>query len=319
MASSSDGTYLVGATSVGYLYTSNDTGIWWSRKTSAGSAYWNSVASSSDGSKLIAGQVTSNGYLYTSNDTGITWYRQFASNPGNWFSVASSADGRKLVAAQNGGTMYGTGKAFIFASLDSGVQWKAFSSISNYYGSYAGVVSSNDGMMLAAAVTSGTLIRSQDGGLTWSQELISTGSANWKSFACSGDGSRLAAGQDGGSIFTYPTQGWQFTMQDTQGDKNWRTLASSIDGTVWYVTQNGYYISASYDSAVTWTTVLTTYTAAWTGIACSSDGSKVVAAQRDGYLYTSVDYGSTWTAQASGGRGLWTTGEKREEHTVLTK
>jgi hypothetical protein len=59
------------------------------------------VASSSDGTKLVAG--TSYAYIYTSVDSGATWTQRGASQ--GWTSVASSSDGTKL-AAVSGGYIY---------------------------------------------------------------------------------------------------------------------------------------------------------------------------------------------------------------------
>ena len=57
---------------------------------------WQCVASSADGTKLVA--AIQGGQIYTSTNAGVTWTAQ---NSGNhaWQCVASSADGTKLVAA----------------------------------------------------------------------------------------------------------------------------------------------------------------------------------------------------------------------------
>lgn len=72
---------------------------------------WQSVASSADGSNLVA--VVNNGQIYTSTDSGVIWTPR-ASNR-RWLSVASSSDGSKLVAVVRGGQIY--------TSTDSGVTW----------------------------------------------------------------------------------------------------------------------------------------------------------------------------------------------------
>ena len=63
---------------------------------------WISVASSADGSRLVA--VAYDGKIYSSADGGVTWTERDAERP--WYSVASSADGSKLVAVLNGGRIY---------------------------------------------------------------------------------------------------------------------------------------------------------------------------------------------------------------------
>src|SRR5438876_1098910 len=74
--------------------------------TSAPFQDWGSVASSADGTKLVAvGRQTYDinsgeymgGLIYTSTDSGVSWTRTTAPSS-NWSSVASSADGTTLVA-----------------------------------------------------------------------------------------------------------------------------------------------------------------------------------------------------------------------------
>src|SRR5207244_541980 len=67
-------------------------------------AFWQSVASSADGSKLVAAAY--NGALWISTNAGVNWMAN-SSNTGNqpWSCVASSADGTKLVAGTNNGQL----------------------------------------------------------------------------------------------------------------------------------------------------------------------------------------------------------------------
>jgi len=58
---------------------------------------WSGIASSSDGTKLIAGEIYG-GNLWTSTDSGVTWVDQVATGNGYWHAVASSSDGTHLVA-----------------------------------------------------------------------------------------------------------------------------------------------------------------------------------------------------------------------------
>src|SRR5712691_621733 len=67
--------------------------------TSAPIASWKAVASSADGTKLVA--AIQGGSICTSTNSGAAWTRTSAPNLG-WSSVASSADGTKLVAAVHG-------------------------------------------------------------------------------------------------------------------------------------------------------------------------------------------------------------------------
>ena len=85
---------------VGLIYTSTDSGVTWTPRES--NRHWYSVASSADGSMLVA--VEFNGQIYTSTDSGVTWTPRESNRA--WTAVASSADGSKLVATVDLGLIY---------------------------------------------------------------------------------------------------------------------------------------------------------------------------------------------------------------------
>ncbi len=115
-ASSWDGTRLVAATyaswdmtkalSPGVIYTSKDSGCTWTM-TSAPSNYWQAVASSANGSRLVAVASLSphTPSIHSSADAGASWVSNSAPYLA-WVCVASSADGCRLVAAESGGSIY---------------------------------------------------------------------------------------------------------------------------------------------------------------------------------------------------------------------
>src|SRR5207245_63071 len=84
----------------GRIYTSTDSGVTWAA-TSAPGADWSSVASSNDGSRLIA--AAGSGPVYVSFDSGAIWTT--TAGPAAQ-SIACSSDGTKLVAAVYGGQIY---------------------------------------------------------------------------------------------------------------------------------------------------------------------------------------------------------------------
>src|SRR5271154_643993 len=84
----------------------------WIQQTNAPSENWVSIASSADGSKLVA---VANNFICTSTNSGTIWTLQTNAPIVSWCSVASSADGVELVAAVNGGDIY--------TSTNSGVIW----------------------------------------------------------------------------------------------------------------------------------------------------------------------------------------------------
>jgi hypothetical protein len=122
----------VGFTQGGWIYISDDSGVTWTPRAFTNN--WQAVASSADGTKLVAAVL--GGQLYTSTDSGTNWTpRAFTTN---WQAVASSADGTKLVAAVHYGQLY--------TSTDSGTNWTA----SDTNRAWQAVASSADGNKLFA-------------------------------------------------------------------------------------------------------------------------------------------------------------------------
>src|SRR5690349_8458961 len=72
-------------------------------QTTAPTNDWTSIASSADGSKLIA-TARGNVPIYIATNAGVTWQESTAPlTNGDWLSVASSADGARLVASSSAG------------------------------------------------------------------------------------------------------------------------------------------------------------------------------------------------------------------------
>jgi hypothetical protein len=124
------------------LWTSNDSGdnldaVWWWADEKA----WQSLSSSSDGTKLAA--VVSNGNIWTSADSGDSWTSR--ASAGDWTGIASSSDGTKLAAVVYNGN--------IWTSTDSGDSWTPGASPKNWQS----IASSSDGTKLAAVVRGGNI------------------------------------------------------------------------------------------------------------------------------------------------------------------
>jgi BNR-Asp box repeat len=90
------------------IYVSTNFGFTWTKTSAPTNDYWTSIASSADGSKLIASTTGSPsdicGPIYISSDFGITWTSNNVS--ASWSSVAMSADGSKSVAVARPGGIY---------------------------------------------------------------------------------------------------------------------------------------------------------------------------------------------------------------------
>ena len=278
IASSYDGTKLATVEGVGYIYTSDDSGVTWTQRTTpAGSVEWNQIVSSSDGTKLVA---RTSSYLYTSNDSGATWIERdypvgVALTPG---PIAFSSDGTTLVVSS-----YDVGN--IHTSTDFGATWtERVESLSNV----TALASSSDGTKLVAAVTT-NLYTSNDSGVTWTlQEFYPDGAI--VRIVSSSDGVKLAAINNAGYVYTSDDSGVTWTQHFDYA--TWVSIASSSDGSKLAVVSSGSeQLYVSEDSGATWTqqTQETVSGLSWVAVALSGDGTKIVAAPSDSnYIYTYV-------------------------------
>ena len=247
--------------------------VWTARDSSR---LWYGIASSSDGTKLVA--TVNGGQIYTSTDSGVTWTARDSSR--TWASIASSSDGSKLAAGVTGGQIY--------TSTDSGVTWTARATLLQW----RAVASSSDGTKLVAVASGDQIYTSTDSGVTWTaRDAV----RSWRGAASSSDGVKLAATVISGQIYTSSDSGVTWTARDSV--RGWFEVASSSDGTKLVATVDSGQIYTSTDSGVTWTA--RDSSRAWYGIASSSDGTKLAAGVDGGQIYTSTDSGVTWTARAS--------------------
>lgn len=146
---------------------------------------WTSIASSSDGTKLVA--VALNRHIYTSSDSGATWTPNDNLGKKEWVSVASSSDGTKLAAATAGG--------YIYTSSDSGATWTERTGMGVH--DWRAMSSSSDGTNLVLGGDNTYVYTSSDSGATWT-ERTAVGTHNWTSFAAAADGSKVIGSAKGG-------------------------------------------------------------------------------------------------------------------------
>jgi hypothetical protein len=211
ITSSSDGTKLAAADdSPGYIYLSSDGGLTWATSTAAGIRYWYSVTSSADGTKLAAapnGDSDYNpDYLYISSDGGTTWATSTSPGEQYWGAIAESAGGTKLIAVSNCDAACVTGDGTVWTSADRGATWTEQLGAGEH--DWSAVTSSSDGSTLAAAPYGDVdynpdyIWTSTDGGVTWTEQTTPGAENNWQGIALSADGTKLAATELGGDIWT---------------------------------------------------------------------------------------------------------------------
>jgi hypothetical protein len=213
----------------GPIAVSTNSGVTWTEVSGAPPfIQWHDIASSADGSKLVA--LGSSG-IYTSADSGIGWTSNSAPFE-IWRRVASSADGTRLVASalvydvsQN----YSSGP--IYASTNSGVTWTLTGAP---YENWTSIASSSDGSRLVAAggddglEIPGPIYVSANAGLTWT--LTSAPLDYWCCVASSADGSKLVAATHYGKIYTWQEQpSLNIVVAANKAIISWTALSSSTD------------------------------------------------------------------------------------------
>ena len=245
---------------------------------------WHRIASSADGTKLLAAENP--GLLHTSTDSGNTWTSRGTSR--SWTALASSADGNKLIAA--------TFNDQIYTSTDSGVSWTPRETNREW----KGVASSADGVKLVAAAKNTQLYTSNDAGVTW---IPRETARNWDRVASSADGVKLVANVINGQLYTSTDSGVTWVARDSV--RGWLNVASSVDGTKLVAAAFPGNLYTSTDSGVTWTP--RDAVRFWNGVSSSADGNRLLATENasisgaatGGQIYVSSDAGVTWTARES--------------------
>jgi hypothetical protein len=256
------------------------------------SANWYSIASSADGSKMVAAASLSG--IFASTDSGATWAATAASASLKWRSVASSADGGKLAAVVLGGGIY----------TNSGTKWTITSAPAS--SNWISIASSADGSKLVAAISGGGIYTSANSGSTWTKQTsgLPTNPA-WITVASSANGSNLIAAVNGGDIYTSGNSGTTWTAQTGAPNTTWAAVASSADGSKLAAAVFGARIYTSVNSGANWTQQTGAPAANWESIASSADGSKLAAVANPGGIYLSSNFGATWTQSSATNGAAW--------------
>jgi hypothetical protein len=231
----------------GSIWTSADSGSNWQERQSGGATHnWNGLASSSDGSKLVA--ITSDRLVYTSSNFGTTWTQITGpafDTSSTVFSVKSSDDGSTIAISSIGG---------IYISSDSGATWRNVTpttGLGNPSWTYAGggdtpyfqsVALSGDGSHLVTGTrmnninNGGIIFTSSDYGATWTSRRTSF---DYIAFASNGDGTKLAAAIYAQSLIATSADSGATWSNVSAGGINMLALASNIDGSLLFTSSYG--------------------------------------------------------------------------------
>jgi hypothetical protein len=306
------------ASSSGLVWTSADAGATWTVRMAPGDAPWSSIASSADGTKLVAVGVGTQ--IWTSGDSGVTWLARDSAR--EWDSVTMSADGSRIAAATLE-TIAGSSDGRIYtlaqapgAAFGEG-NWVPQTEVQMW----RSIASSADGRKLVAAAHRDGATSPQAGvftsdnyGVTWTPRT--TPAVTAYRVASSADGTRLAMVERFGKIYTSADSGLTWSAGAFEGGFN--SVASSADGSVLVAVQaNGTNpitepappagrtgrLLVSTNSGATWTERATP-SKWWRGAAVSADGNRLVGAVNVGQIYVSTSNRSSYgtTGSITGGQ-----------------
>ena len=296
LASSSDGTKLVGVSSAnhyGSLFTSADSGVTWTpRGAPRPNIHWKALASAGDGTLFAADGV--GGQIYHAPASGGAFYLDITTPAGNWSGVAVSSNPAKAVACVDGGRIY-TADALDGWTVQPGSPVTSWSSIA----------CSSNRAKIAAAVRGGRIYTSGDSGLTWTPQPGSP-NANWAALASSSDGTKLVAVSAGGFIYTSTDSGVTWTPRATDATRNWVAVTSSASGANLAAVVNGGNVHTSADFGATWTVQPALPAGPWSSVSSSADGTLIIAAANPGLVYVSQNSGVWWMPQTAAGSQAWT-------------
>lgn len=279
--------------------------------------YWDSVASSADGTKLIAvGNMSPSGAsaVFTSTNSGLTWDTNNAPFA-IWSAVAASADGNDLVMVAATGpilTSTNAGATWIQSTNAPMLDWSAVASSSNGMKLVATAINNQPFVFTngeqyppgpSAIRPNGLIYTSTNAGMTWRSNAVYSGyyvppiGPGWTCVASSADGDKLFATAGFEGIYC-STNGSIWIPLDTP--LNYVvSVAASGDGNRLFMTgfdNDGNDIWAvSADGGQTWTTNVAPY-GGWSLVASSADGTNLLVADTvPAPIYTSNDAGVTWS------------------------
>jgi len=176
----------------GYLYTSTDSGVTWTQRTSPGTQQWYGLAISGNGSIMYAAAGYADN-VYKSTDSGATWSQISSLGLGLWRGITCSSDGQ-IVA-----TMSASGSRYVSYSSNGGTTW---STTPTSPGLFESMACSGSGQIMFGTVGSDQIKVSTDFGATWA--ATSSPTTSWFRVACNSSGAVILAGSSNSYWYSSP-------------------------------------------------------------------------------------------------------------------
>lgn len=192
----------------------------------------------------------------------------------------------------------------LYVSTTTGASWTPMTSAGTQ--SWASVVVSPNGNLIAATVTGGDIWLSTTTGQSWT-DVSSPGSHNWNSIAASADGSVLLASYGGGSgrLWMSTSTGATWTNLSTPGNGDWSNVTMTSDASFIAATISDGDMWVSTTTGATWTD--RGAAGAWDFANVSSSGNLLAAflSSNFGDLFLSGDKGVNWTDLSGDNTRVW--------------
>lgn len=250
------------------------------------------VASSNDGSVLIA-TLASDGAYYLSTNAGSTWEIHTLDDSSNIAKIQFGADSDTIVAL-------GTDSNYIpalYISTDTGLTWTKQSIQPNDF------AFSNDGSTIAA--TSGTSIfMSYTLGETWTEYTFEEDVSQFQYITASSNGEHIfvIASDLSYEVTTLASSdnGLHWTLLPQESLPSYAYgLTSSNDGTR-VITHDGSTLFISQDYGATWTPKTIEGVDTFGAVTIAANNTLMTVGI--GPLYSSIDWGETWTQHSLEGK-----------------
>lgn len=296
----------------GYIWTSDDYGVTWNKRTTAGAHRWTGVAMSSnssaiyDGKYIVACENNSNsavnGNIWYSSDYGASFAVKTSTYHFNWRDVTINGDGSKIAATEI--NSFSGSAGYIWVSTNSGINWIK---PSDSYNSPA-MVTWN--YISAASSTFDLIMGIGYGPFLWlsSSTTLDCPSITFTGLAYSGNGSTYAASRINNYIYSNRSGTW--TNVDASGAKTWSCVSLSYDGSKIYggVAAGHLFRAVSANQGTpysSWSDIKNDAIYQWSSIASNGDGTNLAASVNEGDIWTGNYNGTSW-GWAHQGLRTWT-------------
>ncbi len=222
---SEDGSFILltdsnGVSGHAYVWYSPNAGdAWLNTESTLGNGYWANATLGHD-SDYMAVVNRDTEQIMRSIDGGDTWDDKTPATGKNWESLSFSLDGNTLAAAESTDD-------FVYISYNQGTSW--WSTDAPALG-WSHVAVANNGFLVASAGASDNLYVYKDGGDGFAWFDTDFGGFTDMIVDISSDGSKLAAAESSGYIFTADMDN-ETEWNSTSSNQSWKALSMSGDGT----------------------------------------------------------------------------------------